>query len=419
MQTIRATYRVTTPMFLGGAEQQAELRLPSFKGALRFWWRALAWHRYRDVRQLREDELALFGSSDERVGQSKVLMRLVPCATARVISNPPQQLMDSNRVVGDGARYLGYGVMEAFASRNKGTKEGELTRPCILAPFTFTVELMFKPGTTQHLREQVEQALKALGVFGGLGSKSRKGYGSLTLTSLTVRQGEDETTEQWNPPNNPQECETVIRELLGPGQVRPGHASDSVFNDLPDWTAFSPAARVVVVRADSQDRTPLEFLDRIGREMVRYRSWGRNGKVLGREQREEIFKSDHDLMVIQRHPRNAHPERIVFGLPHNYGKKEHHKEVEPVSFDRRASPLFVHVHQASESDLPIAVLTLLPSRFLPEDQSKISVGGNPVDLNTAALWEPIENWLNRMKGETTTPHERKEPFGNALEVTHG
>jgi CRISPR-associated protein Cmr1 len=153
--------------------------------------------------------------------------------------------------------------------------------------------------------------------------------------------------------------------------------------------------------------------------MVRYRSWGRNGKVLGREQREEIFKSDHDLMVIQRHPRNAHPERIVFGLPHNYGKKEHHKEVEPVSFDRRASPLFIHVHQTSESDLPIAVLTLLPSRFLPEDQSKISVGGNPVDLNTAALWEPIENWLNRMKGETTTPHERKEPFGNALEVTHG
>lgn len=32
MRTISATYRVTTPMFLGGADQQAELRLPSFKG---------------------------------------------------------------------------------------------------------------------------------------------------------------------------------------------------------------------------------------------------------------------------------------------------------------------------------------------------------------------------------------------------
>ncbi len=34
MQKISATYRVTTPMFLGGAEQQADMRLPSFKGAL-------------------------------------------------------------------------------------------------------------------------------------------------------------------------------------------------------------------------------------------------------------------------------------------------------------------------------------------------------------------------------------------------
>ena len=54
MQTISATYRVTTPMFLGGVpspekeeaerlrlspDHRAEFRLPSFKGALRFWWR--------------------------------------------------------------------------------------------------------------------------------------------------------------------------------------------------------------------------------------------------------------------------------------------------------------------------------------------------------------------------------------------
>ena len=48
MHTIEATYRINTPMFIAGAEQdkEAELRLPSFKGALRFWWRALAYGRY-------------------------------------------------------------------------------------------------------------------------------------------------------------------------------------------------------------------------------------------------------------------------------------------------------------------------------------------------------------------------------------
>ena len=41
-------YRIATPMFLGGENQQADatqFRNASFKGALRFWWRALNWGR--------------------------------------------------------------------------------------------------------------------------------------------------------------------------------------------------------------------------------------------------------------------------------------------------------------------------------------------------------------------------------------
>ena len=43
---INARYLVTTPLFGRGADDdRPELRLPSFKGVLRFWWRALAWSR--------------------------------------------------------------------------------------------------------------------------------------------------------------------------------------------------------------------------------------------------------------------------------------------------------------------------------------------------------------------------------------
>lgn len=436
MQTISATYRVTTPMFLGGAEHQAELRLPSFKGALRFWWRALAWVRCKDVRRLHEEEMTLFGSSDEQVGQSKVLLRLVPCAAGPKIRSARQQLMDSNHVVGDGARYLGYGVMEAFASRKKDTKEGELTRPCLLAPFTFTVELLFKPGTKQHQREQVEYALKALGILGGLGSKSRKGYGSLTLTSLTVRQGEDKPTERWNPPNNPQELEQAIRGLLGPSQVRAGDASDSVFNNLPDWTAFSPASRVVVLAADHHDSTPLALLDRVGREMIRYRSWGRGGRVFG-AQSEKNFANDHDTMrdylSAGQAPTHA-PQRAVFGLPHNYyfgslsrGRDLQVKaDVTASSHDRRGSPLFFHVHDSGAGS-PLAVITFLPACFLPEgEQVRIADTSKDRSLNrrrrpsveipmASDLWEPIGAFLDRL----LDPNQRKEAFGEALEVTHG
>ena len=74
---IEATYRVVTPMFCGGAEPEthAELRLSSFKGVLRFWWRALAWSRLGgDLGRIKQHEDALFGSADG--GQSSVSMRL-------------------------------------------------------------------------------------------------------------------------------------------------------------------------------------------------------------------------------------------------------------------------------------------------------------------------------------------------------
>ena len=71
---LTATYRVVTPMFLGGADplREAELRVPSFKGALRFWWRAIMWSEVLDLVRLRQCEAALFGSSE--AGQSKVLI---------------------------------------------------------------------------------------------------------------------------------------------------------------------------------------------------------------------------------------------------------------------------------------------------------------------------------------------------------
>ena len=131
---IEATYRVVTPMFCAGANPgKAELRLPSFKGVLRFWWRALAWSRLDgNLEEIRRQEDALFGSTGE--GQSRVSMRLA------IDPNPPRVRTDEvltvsesdGRVVGEGARYLGYGVMHAFASRKTNTKAGQLTRPAFV-----------------------------------------------------------------------------------------------------------------------------------------------------------------------------------------------------------------------------------------------------------------------------------------------
>ena len=396
---IEAKYLVTTPMFCGSAAPaRAELRLPSFKSVLRFWWRALAWSRLNgDLDAIKREEDALFGSTER--GQSRVLMRLQNAPEAQTL-NPGEVLTISahdSRVVGEGARYLGYGVMEAFASRNRGTQVGQLIRACLRAPFEapfeFTVRMRCRRMTKGQL-ETLKESLITLGILGGMGAKSRKGYGSLSLGSLRV-DGE----EAWQAPLAPDALGETIA-ALSPASG-PEH--------MAEYTALTRDSRHVL--ATSTKREPVELLDLLGREMVRYRSWGHGGRILG-SQSERNFRTDHDLMKAPSHSRQSHPKRIVFGLPHNYGRGPNN-QVAPFDrrLDRRASPLFIHIQQCGET--PVAVLSFLPARFLPRSKSDISVGGERIrQAPESELYQPVHDFLDRL----LAVNRRKESFSNVIEV---
>ena len=389
---IEAAYRVTTPLFGGGADpRMAELRLPSFKGVIRFWWRALAWSWMDgNLPAIKREEDLLFGSAAG--GQSSVSMRLAPGSTPSAL--PAGQVLGvangNGRPVGEGARYLGYGVMEAFASRKRGTKAGQLTRGCISGQFTFAVRMRLRRDTDVGA---VKEALIVVGLLGGMGAKSRKGYGSLMLESLRV-----DGHEEWKSPRSVEGLHDMIQGLRRRGRSE----------GLPEYTALSRGSRFVV--ATSNKTRPLEMLDLVGREMMRFRSWGHNGRILGGNA-EHNFEGDHHLMKYQRYPRRSHPRRIAFGLPHNYGSRRS-EQVGPASgLDRRASPLFIHIHQCG--DTPVAVLSFLPARFLPKG-TLIDVGGSPVSPSPEErLYDPIHDFLDRLKD----PRVRKEPFTRVGEVS--
>ncbi len=397
---IEATYQVVTPLFCGGAspEDTVEVRMPSFKGVLRFWWRALAWPHFQgDLKSIHENENRLFGSAAG--GRSRVSLRLAldpstpdgrkpkRVAKARVLEDPK-----TKRVVGEGVRYLGYGLMEAFGSKQKGTREGELLRPCLEAPLQFTVGLTGRD-LGEDERALLLRALEAMGLFGGMGARSRRGFGSMVLKTLTV---DGET--RWQAPSNPSALKDAIRRVWP--DARPA--------GVPDYTAFSKDARCLVVAAEDGSVSALKMLDLLGREFVRYRSWGHKGKVLG-EDSERNFKEDHDLMKKSPDARRTHPERVAFGLPHNYGKKPEDK-IEPKDFDRRASPLLFHIHMLGEQ--PVGILTFLPARFLPKGRDRINVGVGR-DRRDVPLrdnfYQPVHRFLDRL---LTKP---KEPL-TAMEV---
>ena len=391
---IDATYRVLTPLFCAGTDpNRAELRLPSFKGMLRFWWRALAWARLDgDLGAIQQQEDELFGSASG--GQSRVVLRAKEPPTASQVNAGDVLRIAPNRpVVGEGARYLGYGVMEAFANSKKNTKAGQLTRACLRAPFDFTVQLRGRDLDSEAVSSLTE-ALKAVGLLGGMGAKSRKGYGALVLRSLRVA-GE----ETWFAPASLEELRAAIARLGGDAQPE----------GVPEFTALSSKARHVLLTSDKQD--PVEILDLVGRELVRYRSWGHNGKVLGADS-EKNFKDDHDLMKKAKENRKQHPRRIAFGLPHNYGKpKDQQVGPHDKQLDRRASPLFIHIHECGGT--PVAVLSFLPARFLPKGRSDISVGGTKIEQTPEDdLYMPIHDFLDRLLDS----NRRREPFTRAEEV---
>lgn len=343
-----ATFTVITPLFGGGAQptMSAELRPPSVKGALRFWWRALAWSRLGgDREKIREQEAEIFGAAggDAKHGQASFRLRVTAPALPAPLM-PPTVLKGTDKtVIGVGARYFGQGLMQAFDSNKTGAKAGELTRPCLPPPFDFTVELISR----EKIDPSLVDALKLMGLLGGLGSRTRRGWGSLTLRSL---QGKD--TETWQAPQTVPEYSSALRKLLE------GTAAAAV---EPPYSAFCKLTRIDVV---GENADPLHLLNTVGEQMLRYRSWGKNGKILGGQDSEKNFQDDHDWFRKKTKFDDTHPRRVIFGLPHNYSET---LGVQTKHYDRRASPLLLHIQRLTLQK-HIAVLTILRSAFLPQNE---------------------------------------------------
>jgi CRISPR-associated protein Cmr1 len=392
---ITATFEVVTPLFLGGADPAgtAELRASSIKGVLRFWWRALAWSRFgrnaNALEAIRREEARLFGAAgdegagaDGSPGQASFILRVVPSELPALVSKG-QVLKAGGDVVGPGMRYFGYGLMGAF-----GENKGKLERPCLPAPFQFSIELVSPPSRNaipvdRQRGPSVVDALKVVGLLGGLGSRSRRGYGSLSLVSLAG----DGTA--WKPPATPSDYAAEVRAIIRPDRLMP---------DEPPYTAFSKMSRVVVVEEGYE---PLALLDRIGKQMQRYRSWGHDGRV-NDEPSEQNFKDDHDWFKNGASPREKHPRRVVFGLPHNYSKAF---GVVSGNYERRGSPFYVHIHKLASENRYIGVVLALRAKFLPAGESLlIRNGSREASCPPQIDWEVLDGFIEGTSKNSGKPY---------------
>jgi|GEM_PF-1785523 len=155
---------VVTPMFLAGADQScSELRPPSFKALMRWWYRAAK-------ADLTPEEGLLFGTTDQA---SRFRLRLTP---DRIIRSTFERANFQSKQDQDnqGLLYLGF----SLDAKSQG---GQRKRSSIDPGSTFCLEL-----SLPHSQSAAERSLLAslwlLIWLGGVGSRSRRGFGSLCFT---------------------------------------------------------------------------------------------------------------------------------------------------------------------------------------------------------------------------------------------
>jgi CRISPR-associated protein Cmr1 len=164
MKTITFTCETITPMFLSGADGSTpELRPPSIKGALRFWWRAMNGHL--DLKTLKEQESLIFGGTDgESGGRSRVIIRIKH-------HRKTEEAMKTND--------------RAVLVEHRGT-----TQKAFIEKQTFQTILSLTQNVIDDKKQEVFNIEKLKVLFelvcllGGFGKRTRRGKGSVKITKI-------------------------------------------------------------------------------------------------------------------------------------------------------------------------------------------------------------------------------------------
>lgn len=254
-----------TPCFLGGASQGAEWRAASIRGELRWWFRAVAGAE-RSLEEVRKAEEVIFGSTER---QARLRIRafggpepqesdtpfrggLYARQIAEHWKDASAATIDRLRVMRDGheirsnpLHYLGFGPFEKVQLKRSYLPAGQ--------PAEFSLD--WRVGAIpSELKSLFEDALWAWLSLGGIGAKSRKGYGSLGLLSRT-------SAKPGEPVGTRQTFEKRAAQLLERAR---SHTKDA------EWTHFSAGSRIFVATSQTFGSWQ-QAMEHLGAWLIAYR----------------------------------------------------------------------------------------------------------------------------------------------------
>jgi len=387
MEEVTLELETVTPLFIAGGDQRnienEGLRAPSLRGLLRWWFRAITGGvKFSlgdlNLKSIKEEEERIWGTTER---QSRISVNTFPVSLRLLTFHTKER----------GIRYLSYGVYE---------------RKYIDLGSQFKIHILFRHSISNEDRKKVIATLWLLLNLGNVGSKSRKGFGSLRITrDVTMDEIEFKNVD------NLEELEEYLRNNIerclrafGWNGSRPRNGS------LPQYSVIAPHFWKMKI-LDNTYSSAIDAINYIGERIREYREDRSNPSAEHtRRTRKGTFSywvtKDYGTVksIYTKSPPST-PQGSIFGLPHQFqfqsiGEKA---VVKGTEHDRRASPLYIKIWKLSNNKFAIG-LQLFKSLFIPENKLRISDVDNPnikVDVGVPS-YNYLENFLNGLPGRWVT-----------------
>jgi len=339
-------YKLITPLFGGGVEAQRAdpitiIRGASVRGQLRFWWRATHGGQFNgNLKDMRARENAIWGSAAKKEemngGPSKVTL-----TTKNLIEGKPFAAVDNRGQpvtnLGDQRSVYSYVAFPLREAQGAKAIEG------------IEFELMLR--YPQEIEADVQAALWAWQTFGGIGGRTRRGFGALQLTHVNGNVVQLPTSTHLQ------------------AEIRNGFRQHVVSGKRFRGGSFlEPDDVVVVAKSKKNDaiQTWQYLFDRL--KKFRQDRYDKNGQPYGRSKWPE---PDAIRRLTKKHSRGHEPKHSVdgkfpraqFGLPIIFQFKESDEKMGdppamtliPRDAERWASPLILRPIACSDGSIGLAV----------------------------------------------------------------
>lgn len=353
------TYKLITPLFGGGVvaaetDPVTPIRGTAVRGHLRFWWRATRGGQFQGkLADMKAAEDELWGAAanvQKKTGPSKVQVAIKtknygkPDSPFEIVKNKKGQYQSRPR---KGSVVPAYAAFPLQPSREETYKDAKTKTVQVGISFELTISY------PKEARDDVEAALWAWETFGGIGARTRRGFGALQCTRIKAGNGE-ETNVSLLP------CDQMSE------QIRDGLSQHVVEGLWPDDVPHLARDETQFKVTDKNDDGPAAW-DELIKKLVSFRQardGGKYGPSLWPEPKEirAAARKDEKELSQDKFPRARLGLPILFHFPQFKDLKQIEFLLKGVDdIERLSSPLVLRPLVCSGGAVGIGLILQTPT----------------------------------------------------------